>query len=344
MSIKNKILDVIERKTFISLEEFMHISLHDKEFGYYKNSKPLGANGDFVTSPEISQLYGEMVGLWLGQLIITNNIKNFNLVELGPGNGTLISDILRVLKKIFKDTSFIEIHFVENNVHFIKKLNIDFPNAIIHSDIKTIPDEFSIIIANEFFDALPVMQIKKDDKKFKKLVIKKDENGELKEEFILFKNDAAYKYLENLELKNGDIYEISNETDSIIELIAKKIKVFGGFVLFADYGYSQLKLKSTLSSMKNNKTTNFLDNLGEQDLTAHVNFMKINEIFKDHRIKNLKTVKQSEFLKELGIELRASKLIESNPVKEKEILLGLNRLIGLDEMGSLLKVIYSDYK
>jgi len=344
MSVKNKILDIIEKKTFISLEDFMHISLHDKEFGYYKNSKPLGVDGDFITSPEISQLYGEMVGLWLGQLIITNNIKNFNLVELGPGNGTLIADILRVLKKTLKDTSFIKIHFVENNIHFIKKLNIDFPNAIVHSDIKTIPDDFSIFIANEFFDALPIIQIKKDDGKFKKLVIKKDKNGELKKEFILFKNDEAYKYLENLKLKNGDIYEISNKTDSIIQIIAKKIRLFGGFVFFADYGYSQLKFKSTLSSMKNNKITTFLDNLGEQDLTAHVNFKRINKIFKDHSIKNLKTVKQSEFLKGIGIELRASKLIESNPVKEKEILSGLNRLIGLDEMGSLFQIIYSDYK
>ena len=344
MSIKNKILDIIEKKTFISLEDFMHISLHDKEFGYYKNSKPLGVDGDFITSPEISQLYGEMVGLWLGQLIITNNIKNFNLVELGPGNGTLIADILRVLKKTLKDISFIKIHFVENNIHFIKKLNIDFPNAIVHSDIKTIPDDFSIFIANEFFDALPIIQIKKDDGKFKKLVIKKDKNGELKKEFILFKNDEVYKYLENLKLRNGDIYEISNKTDSIIEIIAKKIRLFGGFVFFADYGYSQLKFKSTLSSMKNNKITTFLDNLGEQDLTAHVNFKRINKIFKDHSIKNLKTVKQSEFLKGIGIELRASKLIESNPVKEKEILSGLNRLIGLDEMGSLFQIIYSDYK
>ena len=94
MSVKNKILDIIEKKTFISLEEFMDISLHDKEFGYYKNSKPLGTSGDFITSPEISQLYGEMIGLWMSQLIITNDIKNFNLVELGPGNGTLIACLL----------------------------------------------------------------------------------------------------------------------------------------------------------------------------------------------------------------------------------------------------------
>ena len=344
MSVKNKILDIIEKKTFISLEEFMDISLHDKEFGYYKNSKPLGTSGDFITSPEISQLYGEMIGLWMSQLIITNDIKNFNLVELGPGNGTLIADVLRVLKSTLKDISFIKIHFIENNIHFIKKLNIDFPNATIHSDIKTTPDDFSIFIANEFFDALPVIQIKKDEEKFKKLVIKKDVNGELKQEFKLIKNDKEFEYLESLKLKNGDIYEISNKTNDIIKIIAKKIKVFGGFILFSDYGYSELKLKSTLSSMKNNKTTSFLSNLGEQDLTAHVNFKRINEIFKNHNIENLRTVKQFEFLKQMGIELRASKLIKSNPIKEKEILSGMNRLIDLGEMGSLFKIIYTDYK
>ena len=132
--------------------------------------------------------------------------------------------------------------------------------------------------------------------------------------------------------------------NDIIKTIAKKIKVFGGFILFSDYGYSELKLKSTLSSMKNNKTTSFLSNLGEQDLTAHVNFKRINEIFKNHNIENLRTVKQSEFLKQMGIELRASKLIKSNPIKEKEILSGMNRLIDLGEMGSLFKIIYTDYK
>ena len=344
MTVENKVIKIIEKNSFISLEEFMQVSLHDKDFGYYKSSKPIGSQGDFITSPEISQLYGEMVGLWLSQIIVTNNIVKCNLIELGPGNGTLMTDIVRVIRKVLKNQPSIKIHFLENNIHFIKKLNEQFVNANFHSDIETIPDEFSIYIANEFFDALPITQLKKTKDKLTNLVIKKDCNGKLQQEFMEDKNVIQNKDLLDVELKDGDIYEYSKQLNNIIQIIADKLKQFGGFIYFADYGYTKLNYKSTLSSMKNNKVTNFLDNIGKQDLTAHVNFQNINKILIDYGFDNSKIVKQSKFLKEIGIELRAEKLIETNPQKEKEILSGLNRLIGLDEMGSLFKIIYSEYK
>ena len=158
------------------------------------------------------------------------------------------------------------------------------------------------------------------------------------------KNVIQNKDLLDVELKDGDIYEYSKQLNNIIQIIADRLKQFGGFIYFADYGYTKLNYKSTLSSMKNNKVTNFLDNIGKQDLTAHVNFQNINKILNDYGFDNSKIVKQSKFLKEIGIELRAEKLIEANPQREKEILSGLNRLIGLDEMGSLFKIIYSEYK
>ena len=344
MTVENKVFKIIEKNSFISLEEFMQVSLHDKDFGYYRSSKPIGLQGDFITSPEISQLYGEMVGLWLSQIIVTNNIVKCNLIELGPGNGTLMTDIVRVIRKVLKNQPSIKIHFLENNIHFIKKLREQFNNATFHSDIETIPDEFSIYIANEFFDALPITQLKKTKDKLTNLVIKKDCNGKLQQEFMEDKNVIQNKDLLDVELKDGDIYEYSKQLNNIIQIIADRLKQFGGFIYFADYGYTKLNYKSTLSSMKNNKVTNFLDNIGKQDLTAHVNFQNINKILIDYGFDNSKIVKQSEFLKEIGIELRAEKLIETNPQKEKEILSGLNRLIGLDEMGSLFKIIYSEYK
>ena len=344
MTVENKIIKIIEKNSFISLEEFMQVSLHDKDFGYYRSSKPIGLQGDFITSPEISQLYGEMVGLWLSQIIVTNNIVKCNLIELGPGNGTLMTDIVRVIRKVLKNQPSIKIHFLENNIHFIKKLREQFNNATFHSDIETIPDEFSIYIANEFFDALPITQLKKTKDKLTNLVIKKDCNGKLQQEFMEDKNVIQNKDLLDVELKDGDIYEYSKQLNNIIQIIADRLKQFGGFIYFADYGYTKLNYKSTLSSMKNNKVTNFLDNIGKQDLTAHVNFQNINKILNDYGFDNSKIVKQSKFLKEIGIELRAEKLIETNPQREKEILSGLNRLIGLDEMGSLFKIIYSEYK
>ena len=343
MSVKSKVIDVINNKSFITLKEFMQISLHDEEFGYYKKNKPIGNNGDFVTSPEISQLYGEMIGIWLSQILITNNISFCNLVELGPGQGTLMKDILRVVKKLIKENLEINLHFIENNVHFIKDIKKEFPQSKIHSNISTIPKEFSVYIANEFFDALPISQVKISNDKIKNLVIKQDLNGNFYKDFEESK-DQKNSHLKKLNLNSGEIYEFSEDSDHIISFIAKNIKSYGGFILFADYGYTKLTYKSTLSSIKNNKITNFLDNVGEQDLTAHVNFNNILNIMNCHDVKNLKILKQSKFLKEMGIELRASKLIENNLEKEKEILLGLNRLINHEEMGSLFKIIYSEYK
>jgi SAM-dependent MidA family methyltransferase len=255
-----------------------------------------------------------------------------------------MTDIMRVIKKVLKDPPSIKIHFLENNIHFIKKLKEQFVNATFHSDIETIPDEFSIYIANEFFDALPITQLKKIKDRLTKLVIKKDSNGKLQQEFMEYENAIKNQDLLDIDLKDGDIYEYSKQLNNIIQIIADKLKQFGGFIYFADYGYTKLNYKSTLSSMKNNKVTNFLDNIGKQDLTAHVNFQNINKILNDYGFDNSKIVKQSKFLKEIGIELRAEKLIEANPQREKEILSGLNRLIGLDEMGSLFKIIYSEYK
>ena len=343
MSVKRKVIDIIESKSFISLEQFMQISLHDKEFGYYRKNKPIGNNGDFVTSPEISQLYGEMIGLWLSQILIKNKIDLFNLIELGPGRGTLMRDVMRVVNKLCNSSLNIKLHFLENNIHFIKDIKKIFPKSKIHSDISTLPKEFSIYIANEFFDALPITQIKKTDDKIKKLVIKNDVNGNFYEDYAEY-DDQQDPILNKSNLNSGSIFEFSKDTEVITNFIAKNLSSNGGHLLFADYGYTELTHKSTLSSIKDNKITNFLDNIGEQDLTAHVNFMNIHDIMNNHGIKNFKILKQSEFLKEIGIELRASKLIENNPDKEEEIITGLNRLISHDQMGSLFKVMYTEYK
>jgi len=344
MSAKDKIIEIINKDSFVSLEEFMSISLHDKDYGYYRTKDPIGVHGDFITSPEISQLYGEMLGLWLSHQIISKGIKKLNLIELGPGKGTLMSDIMRTLDKSVKIKVLINLHFLENNISFNKKLTKLFPSANFHSDIKTMPDGYSIYIANEFFDALPITQITKENNLLKYAVVKSDKPNCFYKEFINIKdNDSKFYLPSNLNLKNGDIYEFSKEADSILNTIAKKIKDSNGLFLFTDYGYKNLKFKNTLSAIQNNRVTDFFDNIGTQDLTSHVNFDNIKIKLENQGIKNIRFMTQSQFLKEMGIELRASKLIESNPMNEESIMIGLNRLIALDQMGSLFKVIFTEY-
>ena len=344
MSAKDKIVQIINKNSFISLEEFMGISLHDKDYGYYRIKEPIGTHGDFITSPEISQLYGEMLGLWLSHQIISKGIKKLNLIELGPGKGTLMLDIMRTVNKSVKIKVLINLHFLENNISFNKKLIKLFPNANFHSDMKTMPDGYSIYIANEFFDALPITQVTKENNILKYAVIKSDKPDSFYKEFTNIKdNDSMFDLPSNLNLKNGDIYEFSKEANGILNTIAKKIKDSNGLFFFTDYGYKKQNLKNTLSAMQNNRVTNFFDNIGTQDLTSHVNFDNIKIKFENQGIKNIRFMTQSKFLSEMGIELRANKLSESNPKSEESIMMGLNRLIAPDQMGSLFKVMFTEY-
>ena len=341
MSVKNKVFNTIEKKSFISLEEFMQISLHDKEFGYYRNGKPLGAQGDFITSPEISQLYGEMIGLWLTQLIITNDIKQFNLIELGPGNGTLMTDILRVVKKLLKKIPFIKIHFIENNIHFINRLNKDFPDATVHSDIETTPNEFSIYIANEFFDALPIKQfIKIKDKWHERYV-----------EFINQKNqkflDIPYD-MQNLEKKikfkissKQKFIEYSPLSSKYLKDITDKIKLNDGGVLIVDYGYIEKEMKDTLHAISKHKYIDVLKNFGNSDITYNLSFHLISKIIKKLGSFYFAITTQKEFLTKLGI-LKRAEILSKNMLfsKKADMYFRIKRLIDDRQMGNLFKVVF----
>lgn len=176
--IKNKIIDEIQKESRgISLEKFIDICLFDNE-GYYETSNPLGKSGDFITSPEISQLFGEILGLYIYCLWRDKYKEKFNLIELGPGNGTLLIDILRITKNFADFHNFLNIHLIEKNKYLInkQKQNLrlkEFENINLkwHDDFINIECRPSIIFANEFFDCLPIRQfIKKNNNWYEKIV------------------------------------------------------------------------------------------------------------------------------------------------------------------------------
>ena len=176
--IKNKIIDEIQKRNCgISLEKFIDICLFDNE-GYYEISNPLGKSGDFITSPEISQLFGEILGLYIHSLWHNKYKEKFNLIELGPGNGTLLIDILRITKPLVNFHNFLNIHLIEKNKYLINKQKKNFRlnrfeniNLKWHDDFINIDQRPSIIYANEFFDCLPIRQfIKKNNSWYEKIV------------------------------------------------------------------------------------------------------------------------------------------------------------------------------
>jgi SAM-dependent MidA family methyltransferase len=289
-----KILSIIDKKGYIHLDEFIEISLNKLELSYYKSQSPLGKNGDFITAPEISQLYGEIIGLFVANYIKENHLKEFNLIELGPGRGTLMKDVVRVLSTIFENKIHYDIHFVEINKNFQNNLKEKFSDCIIHLSIDTLPKKNSIVLANEFFDAFPIIQVQKIDNKLYETIIRKD-SGKL----IFDKKEIRKEYesLFNLDrLSSNQIIEKSPTASLLFETIVNYLLKNKGMMLIMDYGYTSDQNISTLQAIKDNKKMNFLESIGKQDLTSLINFNELLKILDKKKIKNklIQTVLQSK--------------------------------------------------
>ncbi len=332
---------MINEKSFIYLDEFLKIAHQDQNLGYYTTQNPIGKEGDFITAPEISQLYGEIIALTIVNKIKQKKINRFELIELGPGKGTLMKDIIRIFKKSLDKEIDYSVNFVEINKKYRSELTNKFPNCKILSKLKNIKNNYSIIIANEFFDCLPMCQISSLNGKLYETIIKTDNRSNL----IFDKSRARKRIVEEMghRLKEGDLYEYSKETNDIFNEIAKIIKNNGGFLLIADYGYVKPINRNSLQSIKNNRFTEVLSNIGEQDITYHVNFNQLSLNAKEIGLKNINVSTQSNFLKMNGINVRAEQLMISNPKLKDEIMDQLSRLTDPDKMGRLFKIFEAEY-
>ena len=338
MTLENKIINKVKKDSFIYLDDFMKISLTDKNNGYYYSKKPIGLDGDFITSPEVSQIYGETIAINISDYIINKGINKFNLIELGPGKGTLMHDITRTLSLVLKNNIEYDIHFLEINHHFIKKLNNEFKGCKIHQSIKSFPKNHSIILANEFFDSLPVIQIHNTNIYNYETAIKLD-----KEKLVFCKKKLRNKNTkfisDEVNYNQLKILELSPVSNIIFEELVKYLQYDNGVFIIIDYGYTKNYNQNTIQSIKKNKKTNFLENIGNQDLTAHVNFGEFIKLLKKNNIDNYSIDSQRNFLTKNGINFRANQLIEKNPNLEMKIMNDLSRLINIDQMGNLFKIL-----
>lgn len=325
---------------------------------YYNHSNSLGANGDFITSPEISQLFGEMIGVWcVVKWQQMGSPKKFAIVELGAGRGTLLNDLLRATKNVINFHSSLAIHIVDKSEK-LKKIqwkNLSkWENIPInwHDDINHLPKIPTIIIANEFFDALPINQYYKIKNDWYEIVVSSN----------AIYGDTCFSYIpapknisdilndEHPNAKHRSIVEISPHSTEIVKILADHINNNRGCCLIIDYGYDYDKetrtyYNSTLQAVKNHKFHPILKDIGTADITAHVDFNAITNIVKQRECKYIKTITQKEFLVSLGIIHRAENLIKIAKTGEQknQILEGLNRLISEKQMGNLFKVlIFSD--
>ena len=324
-------------------DKFFRNVLYDKKFGYYTSQIPFGKAGDFITSPKISSIFSEIIAIWIISSWETfGKPKNFNIVELGPGDGTLASILLKSFKKFPEFNSIKNMFLLEKSI-FLRKIQ---RKKILDKDVKWVNNLKEIkkgpvvFFGNEFFDAIPIKQFKKIKNNFfeKNYTLNKDKK--IKEIFTKA-SPASVRIIKSYEsLKNLKFIEFPQFGLLELKKINKKISKLGGCILMIDYGYLKPNNQNTLQSVMKHKKNNLLHNLGKADITAHVNFALLSEFFKKDGLKVKNIITQKQFLETMGILERAQ--VMSNKMKFREqsdLYLRLKRLLGSNYMGDLFKVI-----
>jgi len=327
MSAKEKIKAILDKQKYVTIDALMSFALND----YYTSNEAVGS--DFITAPEISQMFGEIVALWC--LDVWQDRKGFNLVELGPGTGALMFNILRTISKVRPEfiTYLNQIVFLEINPYLKKKqleILAPYKDKIRYIEsVDKIPD--GIVIANEFFDALPIKQYKKIQNSWHEVVVTKGLRFDTSKASITINNHPN--------AQEEAILEISEAQQALMQSLCK-IK---GNVLIIDYGYDidpklrqSDQYKSTLQSIKNHQYCDVSKNIGEADLTTHVDFYALRQIAQNQGVFH-KIQSQKDFLESYGISLRLQQLISYNPELAKTLNNQYSRLV--EDMGELFKVL-----
>ncbi len=343
MKIKDLIISEINKKGKINISQFMELCQYGKN-GYYIKKNPIGRNYDFITSPEISQMFGEILGLFIINFWEKNIRNKFNLIELGPGRGTLLNDLLRVA---YVNKNFINatnITLIEKNEELIKLQkkclkNLNFDRVNWSKEFKITKSNIpSIIYANEFFDCFPIRQFFKNEIWFEKFI-----NYNFYEKIFNFTNVKVIqnKILKNLEkFENVKVAELSESRIIYFEKICKFVKKNKGVIIIIDYGYKNPPKNLSLQTLYNHKKTHLFENLGNQDITSHVNFDELMNIAKKSNLKIELYCNQKDFLISCGIKERKKKL-KLNKSKDtiKNLDSEYDRLTNKSKMGNIFKVL-----
>ena len=303
---------------------------------YYAKADPFGAEGDFITAPEISQMFGELIGLWLSDMWIrAGREEPVHYVELGPGRGTLARDALRAMKRYGLEP---QVHFVETSTA-LKRLQLDaVPGAIFHDDLSTVPmDGPILLVANEFLDALPLRQLIRTAEGWREVMVAVDG-----ERFVCVPGarpmDAALPEGRR-NAPEGTLIETSPAAAAVIYEAAGRLEKQGGAALFIDYGHAEERTGSTFQAVRRHRKVDPFANPGEADLTAHVDFAMLAQVAQSRGCRWLGTVAQGDWLRALGIESRAEALSEFAPQHREALHSAMHRLIDADQMGELFKVM-----
>lgn len=325
----------------ITIAHYMAQALGHPKHGYYMSRDPFGGRGDFITAPEVSQIFGELIGVWCAagfQMI--GAPERFALVELGPGRGTLMSDVLRAAKVMPGFLAAAEVHLVETSPLMRQNQKIKLGGAGVpvtwHESFESVPELPLIVLANEFFDALPIRQVHKSKTDWVERVVGL-EAGRLALGLAHKEVPPAFAHAD---ADPGTIAEISTVRDHLAETIGAAIATQGGCGLIIDYGHAQSDTGDTLQAMSKHGYVDVLHQPGQCDVTSHVDFESLACAFEEGGAKSYGPVPQGPFLHAMGLEVRAEKLKEKAMSRQKRLIdSAVERLAGREQMGELFKVL-----
>ena len=344
--LQSEIRKLIQSSGPMPVWRYMELCLMHPEHGYYVSRDPLGREGDVTPAPEVSQMFGELLGLWAASVWrAIGSPPALRLVELGPGRGTMMADALRALRVLPPLYQSLSTHLVEINPVLREKQSATLSgvrNLSWHDSIDDVPEGPAVIFANEYFDVLPIHQVVKRETGWHERVIKLDDGGKL----VFAAADEPTPRFEVLlpplvrAAPVGAVFEW--RPDAEIMKIAKRVREQDGAALIIDYGHLRSDAGDTFQAIARHSFADPLKNPGQADVTAHVDFQALVRAAEDMGARAHGPVTQGEFLKRLGIETRALTLMgKTTPEVSADISNALKRLTdsGRGGMGSMFKVL-----
>ena len=334
----------ISNNKHIPFDKFIDIALYHKKTGYYMKKNPFGKDGDFITAPNISILFSEMLAIWC--LAFWEHLgcpKKINIIELGAGNGEMMYQMIKVFERFnkFRESSN---YFILEKSQFLKKIQkkkLNSHKITWLNSINKLKNGPNIFLANEFFDALPIKQFIKKKNKWYEKSIKKNNINKFEFVNVITNIKNLEKKIEINLSKNQKIIEFSPLTYDYLNIISKKINTFQGGLLIVDYGYLKKKMRDSLQSIYKHNFNNVLDNFGKSDITYNLNFFLLKKIVKKLNLKVAGLTSQRNFLTRLGILDRAEILAKNLQFSKKaDIYYRIKRLIDRNFMGELFKVMF----
>jgi NADH dehydrogenase [ubiquinone] 1 alpha subcomplex assembly factor 7 len=325
----------------MSVATYMGLCLTHPAKGYYRKADPLGAGGDFITAPEISQMFGELIGFFIVNLWQQmDEPKAFTLLELGPGRGTLLADMLRVACRAEGFRDALDLRLFETNPALItaqnERLEPYEPKWI--NDFDKIGEGPLLVVANEFFDALPIRQFMRGKDGWHERVIGHIDG---KRAFGVSPTpipaETMPKAVESA--AEGEVFEIGIAGGEVMNRISAQVSRLGGAILAIDYGYARTQTGETLQAVRQHKYADPLADPGEADLSAHVDFEALATIARRNGLAVQPLATQGAFLKRLGLGERSQALAAANPGSAADIDTAAARLTAEDQMGELFKVL-----